>query len=306
MTATHASSLRAGAHRLGRRRIRTSALLAGLWSLLAVLVVAGALAFHLAGGRWFIIETPSMGQAAPVGSVVVDIPVTVRELAVGDIVSFNPPTAPQEVYTHRVVEITGGLLSTKGDINGVSDPWTLSDADIIGQTSTVLPGVGWLIRSLPYLLVGSVIVWAVTRLARTAATRTSYLIVGLSLVASVTAFIVKPFVGVTVLATNATSAGATAQIVSTGMLPIRVQALGGSSVDLVSGQVGYLRVPTLAADEAYRMSSSLNLSFWGWVLMGLVCAIPLLWCLIVGLPPERDDETSRSRAARPLVLEPAQ
>ena len=103
------------------------------WTVLTVAVVAVALGFQASGGRWFIVETPSMGQAAPVGTFVLTQPVAVGDLAVGDIVSFHPPTAPGEVYTHRIVSTDGGLVTTQGDINSVSDPWTLSDGDLIGR-----------------------------------------------------------------------------------------------------------------------------------------------------------------------------
>lgn len=282
-----------GAHRPGRRRIRPSTFAMWAWMALALGVVATALVFFATGGRWFIIETPSMGQTAPVGTLVLNQPTTVSDLAVGDIISFHPPTAPSEVYTHRVVAIDDGRVTTKGDINGVSDPWTLADDDLIGATTAVLPGVGWIIRCLPYLFVGGLVVWIVTRFARTATRRASWLILGWSLVASITVFIVKPFVGIIVLTTKATQSGATANLVSTGLLPIRVRAVGGSSLDLLPGQTGMISVPTLSESGNYKLETALNLGLWGWVVMALVCALPLLWCLIVGLPPEGPDESAR-------------
>ena len=293
-----------GAHRPGRRRIRPSTLAMWAWMALAAGVVIAALAFYAGGGRWFIIETPSMGQAAPVGTFVLTQPASVGDLAVGDIVSFHPPTEPAGVYTHRVASIVDGEVSTKGDINGVNDPWTLADGDLIGRATAVLPAVGWLIRCLPYLFLGGLAVWIATRFARTATRRASYLILGWSVVASVTAFIVRPFVGVMVLSSKATFHGATANLVSTGVLPIRVQAVGGSHLDLTAGEVGRITVPTLAETGTYQLSTTLNLDLWGWVAMALVCAVPLLWCLIVGLPPDGPDEASRAtrRADKPAAL----
>src|SRR4051812_5422095 len=102
----------AGAHRPGRRRIRASTLAMGAWMLLAATIVVVALGFQLSGGRWFIIETPSMGTVAPVGTFVLTEPATMGELAVGDIISFHPPTAPGEVYTHRVVALDAAGATT--------------------------------------------------------------------------------------------------------------------------------------------------------------------------------------------------
>jgi len=291
-----------GAHRPGRRRIRPTTLLMWAWMAIALAGVVVALAFQASGGRWFIIETPSMGQSAPVGTLVLTEPTTVSDLAVGDLISFHPPSAPQAVYTHRVVSNDDGQVSTKGEINGVKDPWTLSDDALIGKASAVLPTVGWLIRCLPYLFVGGLLVWIVTRFARTATRRSSLLILGWSIVASITVFIVRPFVGVLVLTSKATADGATANLVSTGILPIRVQAIGGSHLDLVSGQTGIISIPTLAETGTYRMATSLHLDFWGWVVMGAICALPLLWCIIVGLPPEGPDEAVRVNRKRSQAL----
>lgn len=291
-----------GAHRPGRRRIRTSTLAMWGWMALAAGVVIAALAFHAGGGRWFIIETPSMGEAAPVGTLVLTQPAAVSDLAVGDIISFHPPTAPDGVYTHRIVSLESGEVQTKGDINGVRDPWTLSSGDLIGKTTAVLPGVGWLIRCLPWLFLGGLGVWILTRFIRTATRRVSWLILGWSLVASITAFVVRPFVGVAVLTSKVTDEGAVANLVSTGLLPIRVQAVGGSYLELVPGQVGTITVPTLAESGTYKLVTNLDLDLWGWVAMGLVCAIPLLWCLIVGLPPDGPDEAARPVRERPRAL----
>ena len=288
-----------GAHRTGNRRLRTSSVFIWIWSAIAVALVAVAVVFQLMGGRWFIIETPSMGEAAPVGTFVLDNPTTTDQVRVGDVISFHPPTSPDEVYTHRVVEKTsdGGVI-TRGDINGANDAWTLEDADLVGKAWAVLPGLGWLVRSVPWLIGGAIVVWLLSRFARTAPRRASWFLVGLSLVASLIALILKPFVAVTILSTDADPAGATAKLVSTGLLPIRVQALGGSHVDLASGQVGNVDVPTLTTDGYYRLATTLDLGFWGWVVFVAVCCIPLLYVLVIGLPPETPDEIAREDLKR--------
>jgi signal peptidase I len=269
---------------------RTHRIALWTWGAVAGAAVILAATFWISGGRWFIVETPSMGEAAPVGTLVLTTPVSVAALDVGDIITFVPPETTA-VYTHRVAEIGPAGLTTRGDINGATDPWVVTQADIVGEATTVLPGLGWLLRALPFLMIGGLLVWILSGFLRTALRRSVARILGFSLVVSVTAFILRPFVGISVLELVAGRSGAEATVVSTGLLPIRVQATGGRFVDLVSGQLGQLTIPELLDNGRYQLGSTLNLSLLGWILLGLVCATPLLWCLIVGLPPVDESET---------------
>ena len=271
------------------RGARARAISLWVWGALAAAAVIIAAIFWISGGRWFIVESPSMGQAAPVGTLVLSTPVSIGELSVGDIITFVPPTTT-EVYTHRIVKVGADGLTTRGDINGATDPWVVAQTDIVGQATTVLPGVGWLLRSIPFLVLGSIFVWFLSGFLRTALRRSISRILGFSLVVSLTAFILRPFVGVTILELATGQSGAEATVVSTGLLPIRVQAIGGSFVDLVSGQVGRLNIPGLLDNGSYQLGSTLNLSLLGWILFVLACATPLLWCLVVGLPPVDEEE----------------
>lgn len=284
-----AGTARVASEGRGRRgRFATGFLWIG--AILAVAVVVGVLVFYLGGGRWFIVETPSMGRTAPVGTLIIDSPTTVDALRVGDIITFHPPTAPASVYSHRITAITPtGLISTRGDINGSADPWALRNGDVIGKVISVLPGVGWLVRATPLLLIGFVAVWFLSRYARNPTRRASYRVVGFCVAGAAVTFFLRPFVGIVLLGETVTSAGVHATVVSTGLLPIQVTAVGGTHVQLVSGAVGQLTTHSFAADGQYQFASSLDLPFLGWVIYGLICALPLLWCLIVGLPPAQDE-----------------
>lgn len=257
---------------------------------LGVALIAAALLFHLHGGSWFIVKTPSMGTAAPVGTLVLTTPATASDLRVGDVIAFHPPTSPNETYTHRVIGIGAtGLVSTRGDINGATDPWQLTDTDLVGKATAVLPGLGWLIRGLPIVLLGVITVWLLTSRVKIAPRKASYRIAGVSLVVSVTAFLLKPFTGVVVEQVTTTGGNPGATVVSTGLLPIRVQAVHGTHADLATGQVGHLTVPASAHQDFYTLSTALHLGVWGWILFGFVCLLPLLWTMIVGLPPKQDE-----------------
>ena len=95
----------------------------------------------------------SMGRGMPVGSVAVLVPMRPADVRVGDVITFQAPTADRHVVTHRVVEIVEPgphpLLRTKGDANSVPDPW---EARLTGSPAwrrvAVVPVVGKLIRAL--------------------------------------------------------------------------------------------------------------------------------------------------------------
>ncbi|MCZ2404797.1 S26 family signal peptidase [Paenarthrobacter sp. Z7-10] len=252
-------------------------------------LIAAAVVFALTGGRWFIVATPSMGTSAPVASLVLTTRDGMSQLRAGDVITFHPPTAPEEVYTHRIQALDpDGTMHTQGDINGAADPWVLHPNDVIGR-SILLPGLGWLVKAIPILLIGVALLWILTRLYTPQRWRPSLRITGLTLVIAIAAYILKPFVAIRVLATGPTDHGATAAVVSTGLLPIRVHTTGGSHVDLVSGAVGELSIPSLTGSGHYQLASTLHLSPIGWILIGLACSLPLLWCLIIGLPPTPDN-----------------
>lgn len=247
--------------------------------------------FYLSGGRWFVVAAPSMGQTAPVGTFVLTAPVGAGRLLPGQIITFHPPAAPAQVYTHRIISNHKGVIQTRGDINSVSDPWTLDRSGIIGRAVAVVPGLGWLIRGLPYLVIGTVVLWVGTLRIVSLPNRAAVRITGLSLLVSIVAAVLKPFVGIAMLATFLEGGLTKATVVSTGLLPIRVQALGGTHVDLVDGMVGTVSAPSVGQVGGYSVATALHLPILGWVVLGLVCAAPLLWCLIVGLPASAAGES---------------
>jgi signal peptidase I len=273
---------------LRRRPVATTLILLGAVTATALIILA--LVFGAYGGRWFIVMTPSMGTAAPVGTFVLTTPAHVSELHVGEIIAFHPPPSPAETYTHRVVAIgPTGLITTRGDINGAPDPWRITEAGVVGKATAIIPGLGWLIRGLPIALLGIIVVWLATARVRTAPRKAAYRILGLSLAVSVTAFILRPFTGAVVVQTAITHGRPTATVVSTGLLPIRVHALNGTSTDLRTGQVGQVSV----AESAHHaidliMTTALHLTALEWLLLIGICCLPLLWTLIVGLPPKED------------------
>ncbi|WP_445337571.1 S26 family signal peptidase [Clavibacter sp. CFBP 8614] len=284
--ASSALPARGAARRAARIRRRTVV----MWTVtvLLTLLVAATLLFQASGGRWFVVQTPSMGTTAPVGTLLLTTPVLVEDVEPGDIVSFHPSTAPDETYTHRVIAVDADGLTTQGDINGAVDPWKTDQEHLIGEATTILPGFGWLAKGLPLMLAGLVIVMILTRLIASPTHRASMRMLGGSLVAAFTVFLLKPFVGLVVLDAATAGSDVRATIVNTGLLPIRVAAEGGSATSVVSGAVSTITAPAAEAGHFHDISSTLDLPLWGWVVFFALCAVPLLWTLIVGLPTEEE------------------
>ena len=255
------------------------------------------LVLHLAGIRSYVVRTASMGTAAPVGTLVVTSPVTVDELRVGDIVTFRPPERDATTFTHRIVDITAAGVSTRGDASEVADPWLIGDRDIVGRADLVLPGAGWLVRALPWLALGSGVVWALTLLVTSRPHRSALRVLGGTLVVAGTSALLKPFIAATVLATTSapTGDGGTATVVSTGIMPIRLTTPEGVSTVLTSGQVGELTLAgTSPGGAGSLITLAPHLSVAGWIVFAAVSCLPLLWCLTVGLTPQHSPSGRRA------------
>jgi len=250
---------------------------------LALGLLVALAALHLAGSRTFVVRTASMGTAAPVGTLVVTSPVTVDALRVGDVVTFTPPGRGGTTFTHRVAALDADGVVTRGDASEADDPWRLVDADLVGRADVLLPGVGWLARALPWLVVGGVALWAVTLLVPSRTHRSALRIVGTAGVVAAVAAALRPFTAATVLATTSSGdgRGGVATVVSTEH---------GSAVVLASGEVGALDLPALTTDSpaggGVLISIAPHLDPAGWVVFALVCLLPLAWCLTVGLAPQ--------------------
>ena len=259
-------------------------------SVLAATFIVTALVFAGTGGHWFVVRTPSMGTAAPVGTLVLTRPTTVADLHVGDVVAFHPTDAQQLTYTHRIVAIHGDSVTTRGDINGSADPWRTTDRDLIGKAVTILPGIGYLARALPLLLVGGLLVVGITRWWLRADRRGPVRMLGFSVLYILATLTIRPFVGLRQLATTTDPDGASITAVSTGLMPIRVEALKGHGhavpVHLGYGQVGTVRLTDPPKDGKFALAAHLDLPWTMWLLLLGIWALPVLWVFVVGFRRE--------------------
>ena len=274
--------------------------------MLAVLAVAGGVAvagFSFQGGRWFTVETPSMGTAAPVGSLVVTRPVTIDQLRVGDVIAFHPPTTPGETYTHRVVAISPdsgsgpnsgpnsgsgyGLevrVRTRGDINGADDPWQLTGADLIGRAVLLAPGVGYLAKAVPVVVLVTALVWVLARMWVPTRARRPVVFTAAWAAYLAETLRLRPFVAVRQLTlTTDPDGSAHFSLVSTGILPVQVTTADGYGhslpVTMGYGGTGVANVHGPSNHLQYLLDAQLHLSWHGWVLIIALWASPLLTSL---------------------------
>lgn len=250
-----------------------------LFPVLALLVAATC--FRAGGGRWLMVSSPSMGVAAPVGTLLLTRPVHAEQVQLGDIVSFHPPTEPRVSFSHRVVAVDAeGGLHTRGDLNGTTDPWTLHTADLTGRVVLRAWGVGWLLRALPLLVIGMLTVWLVTVRREPASWQRPARLLGGSLLVAVCAALLRPFIAVQVVTSVTIGRGAQLSVVSTGVLPLRARVTGGTHTDLRNGHLGTLSVHADHPDSGYHVLVSPHMPLLWWVVIGLVCAVPLLLALL--------------------------
>jgi signal peptidase I len=276
------------------QRPRMVRLAAAIASATAVALVAAAAVGLLMGMRWFVVETPSMGTAAPVGALVITAPAPAR-LERGEIIAFIPPGNPH-VYTHRVFAVAqDGAVRTKGDINGAPDPWAVPRTAVLGRAITVLPGAGYVVRGLPGLVAGGVLLWAATLLIRRRDQRAAARVIGLHLVATILVLWLHPFVRVVLIATESAATGVRASMVSTGLLPVRLVDSAGTVLARLSiGQPEVVPLPA-STGAAARVLAVPDLEPGVQALLIGVALLPALIVLLLGLP--RPDGAARLAGA---------
>src|SRR6185312_2787449 len=82
------------------------------------------------------------------GDMVLVTPEPVRDVRVGQVISYRIPVGDHHVQSHRVVKVSRihgtVVVQTKGDANAAPDPWK---AELRGTTAwrvrAVLPKIGW-------------------------------------------------------------------------------------------------------------------------------------------------------------------
>jgi signal peptidase len=116
--------------------------------LFAVMLAAGAamIILRVFGYRLYAVQTASMQNVCPVGSVIIVKPVSPENIREGDIISFVADTRGT-VVTHRVVKTDSEKQEfiTKGDMNSTEDSSAVIFENLIGKVSADIPYIGFLL-----------------------------------------------------------------------------------------------------------------------------------------------------------------
>ncbi len=273
-----------------------------LTSIVLLLVADVLVALQRNGWRSHVMTTPSMGRDAPVGTLVLSRRVDASRVHVGEVIVFHPPGRTDTTFVHRVVSVSRGpdgpLIRTKGDINGSVDPWVLRSRDLIGKATTRLPDGGFLLQMLPLLLAGIFALIFLTYGMRRAV-RGPARVLGTALLCAAMVAYYRPLDRLALIGEASTPTGGDAAVVPTGVLPVKVEAVGGRHVNLAPGQVGALHLNHIPASGAFELRAHVALSGWWWL---LACAwiLPLIAALRYSVPrstpPERSTVVGDSRS----------
>jgi hypothetical protein len=211
---------------------------------------------------------------------------------VGQIIAFHPPNEPSTTYTHRVVKVLPGpTYSTKGDLDAAPDAWVLMPKDIVGVATHHFKRVGWVVRALPWLAVGAVLLIGLAMWVPTTRRRVTYF-VGATVVLSMPILVLRPLVRGVFVGSGIIGGRVHAGVVNTGLLPLRFAMKGAASRHTAAGYPATLTARPPASGRLL-ITGTVDLSLLGWIILVLICLTPLIIALTV--PPrywDSEDEAA--------------
>ena len=125
-----------------------------IFGVLAAVTVA-VLVPRVAGATPYTVLTGSMRPGLPPGTLVVVRPVPIRQVAIGDVITYQLTSGEPEVVTHRVVgqgATLGGetVVFTQGDANQVRDTAAVREVQLKGRLLYAVPVLGRLNTQLAH------------------------------------------------------------------------------------------------------------------------------------------------------------
>lgn len=273
------------------------------WAVIIGITVVGAAALTLAlftlfGFRAFMIETPSMATTAPVGSLVVTH--AQPHYSQGEIISF---TENGRTVTHRIIGYagadstpkTGAGFTTKGDLNGSPDAWTVSPSSIIGKAVWIAPGLGWLWKGLPWLLLGVVLTELLARAPFIKQRwRWNVRLIGWSLTFALVVLWLRPWFNVVNLDSRAADGGdgILMHVVNTGLFPL---AAGAATIS--SGQDAIVHVTEQLPNGKYFLLPKPDLPLPLQIFIVICCLIPFVAAVLLRRSLMKSDAAVEAGAA---------
>jgi signal peptidase len=136
--------------------LRLSRILVNVVLVSVTLVATAYLVPSLLGYDRYVITGGSMSGAIEKGSIVLAEKVDVADLAVGDVITYQPPadSGVSDLVTHRVVtardQADGSrVFRTQGDANADPDPWKFTlDQGTQARVTFAVPHLGYAVIAL--------------------------------------------------------------------------------------------------------------------------------------------------------------
>ena len=122
--------------------IRRAGLLACAFAVALGCVAAIGVHLYREGYRAYIVHTGSMTGTYNEGALVIDKPVT-APIKVGEVITFLHSGLSSDVVTHRVINLDGGTIQTKGDANPTPDTWHIRHNQVKGVVTASIPDGGY-------------------------------------------------------------------------------------------------------------------------------------------------------------------
>lgn len=127
-----------------------SSVVTGVLALVIILVFILAISTKMNNGKTsffgnqlMVVLSGSMSPTFDTGSLVVVAPLRFSSIKNGDIVTFKEISG--RTVTHRVVEVKGSELITKGDANSVKDSEPVTQDRVIGKVNVWIPYLGYFV-----------------------------------------------------------------------------------------------------------------------------------------------------------------
>lgn len=267
-----------------------------LWILPSLLLAGLVVFFFLSGWRLFVVKTPSMGQTAPVGSLVVVHSQTSYKK--GDIIAFSQN---DRVYIHRITgtdQKKNGAFITKGDLNGTVDPWRTDSNTIIGRAENITRHLGWLLLALPWLVLGFIIVYLLSIAPKvTLPWRWPIRIMGSAIVVALVSIWLHPWINFGLLGYVPNDyAGVDMHIVNTGIFNINAEG-----TILSPGEDATINIPYSDSAGRFVLLPRPALGFWGVIWMILFALLPLFAALLL-LPKQKESDKEKKKKSKDQLL----
>jgi signal peptidase I len=242
------------------------------------------LSWRLTGGNLYFVSTPSMGTTAPVGSLVVSVPVNSKTpLKKGDIILYRIAHS-NAVFVHRIYQVLpNGDFRTKGDLEALADPLVINRSEVVGISVEIIPALGWVYRLSGYLL-GVASCTILLSFALNKFWRHVIYVMTPALFIVVPLVLFHPLVSATVLETDYFDNQVHIYLVDTAILPVTYHVYRAKVTSGSPGQEVIITAPAKGPDaigHVIPIGVRAKLYWWEYLILITVSLVPVVIYLVI-------------------------